>query len=113
LIDSYRFGRIVVDGVEYNRDIIILPDGVEADWWRLEGHQLAEQDLKKVLEAKPEVLVVGMGAEGRMKVLESTKQRLSEEGITLIAQKTSEAIKTYNELLRAEKLVAAALHITC
>jgi len=113
LIDFYEFGHIVVDGIEYKRDIIILPDRVDSDWWRLEGHEFAERDLKKVLGAKPEVLIVGTGMEGRMKVLENAKRRLKEEGIELVAQKTDEAVKTYNELLKAGRRVVAALHLSC
>ena len=113
MIDFYEFGHVVVDGIEYKRDIIILPDRIDSDWWRLEGHEFTERDLKKVLPAKPEVLVVGMGMEGRMKVLENTKRRLKEEGVELVAQKTDEAVKTYNDLLKAGKRVAAALHLSC
>jgi hypothetical protein len=113
LIDFYEFGRIVVDGVEYKRDVIILPDRIDNDWWRLEGHEFAERDLKKVLPAKPEVLVVGMGMDGNMKVLENAKRRLKEEGVELVAEKTDEAVKTYNDLLKAGRRVVAALHLSC
>ena len=113
MIDFYEFGRIVVDGAEYKRDIIILPDRIDNDWWRLEGHEFAERDLKRVLPAKPEVLVVGMSMEGRMKVLENAKRRLKEEGVELVAQKTDQAVKTYNDLLKAGKRLVAALHLSC
>ncbi|MCD6263234.1 Mth938-like domain-containing protein [Candidatus Bathyarchaeota archaeon] len=113
LIDSYRFGRIVVDGVEYTKDLIIFPDRVKSDWWRRRGHELAVEDLEEVLEEKPEVLVVGTGAYGLMRVLEETRRRLKEEGIELIAQRTGKAYKTYNELLKSGRRVAAALHLTC
>jgi hypothetical protein len=39
-IDSYKFGRIVIDGQAYSRDVIILPDRVIRDWWRDSGHIL-------------------------------------------------------------------------
>jgi len=113
LIDFYAFGRIIVDGTEYKRDIIILLDRVESDWRRLEGHEFAERDLKRVLPAKPDVLVVGMGMEGRMKVLENTKRRLKEDGVELVAEKTDEAVKAYNDLVKAGKRVVAALHLSC
>jgi len=56
MIDSYRFGRIVVDGVEYTRDLIILPGRVEGGWWREEGHRLGLGDLGEALAAEPEAL---------------------------------------------------------
>lgn len=113
MIDSYRFGHIVVDGVEYTKDLIIFPDRVKSDWWRLKGHELALEDLVEVLKEGPEVLVVGTGANELMVVLEETKKRLDLEGIDLIAQRTEEVCKTYNDLLKSGRRVVAALHLTC
>ena len=39
-IDDYDFGRIVVDGVEQTRDVILLPGRVVPNWWRHDGHTL-------------------------------------------------------------------------
>jgi hypothetical protein len=36
-IKHYQFGRIVVDGQEERRDLIILPDRVVRNWWRRDG----------------------------------------------------------------------------
>ena len=47
-IDHYDFGRIVIDGREETRDLIILPDRVVRDWWRQEGHVLVVDDLGEV-----------------------------------------------------------------
>ncbi|MCJ7660536.1 MAG: MTH938/NDUFAF3 family protein, partial [Anaerolineales bacterium] len=80
-IDSYRFGRIVIDGQAYNQDVIVLPDQVIRDWWRGSGHVLNPNDLRYVIEASPEVLVVGQGSVSRMQVLDETKQALEEAGI--------------------------------
>jgi hypothetical protein len=33
-IDDYDFGRIVVDGVEQTRDVILLAGRVVPNWWR-------------------------------------------------------------------------------
>ncbi|MCL7453252.1 MAG: Mth938-like domain-containing protein [Anaerolineae bacterium] len=111
-IEGYRFGRIVVDGESHTRDLIILPGRVVGGWWRQEGHRLDADDLDAVFEAKPEVLVVGQGAYGRMKVPPETAQAIAEQGIELVAQPTGQACDTYNEL-RDGRQVAAALHLTC
>jgi hypothetical protein len=63
-IDSYRFGQIVVNGQAHHKDVIILPDRVVGGWWRKEGHLLSLDDLQAVIEAAPEVLVVGQGQTG-------------------------------------------------
>jgi hypothetical protein len=44
-LEDYSFGRIVVDGEEQTRDLIVLPHRVLTNWWRREGHSLAVEDL--------------------------------------------------------------------
>ena len=112
MIDSYDFGQITIDGKRYNKDLIVFPDRVKADWWRKEGHHLQMDDLKEILEAKPEVLVVGTGYYGAMTVPTETRKHVESEGIELIVQRTAEACKTFNRLVTSRKVVAA-LHLTC
>jgi hypothetical protein len=66
-IDHYKFGRIVVDGCQKTKDLIILPDRVVRNWWRKDGHALVLKDLADVLNELPGHLVVGTGADGRMR----------------------------------------------
>jgi hypothetical protein len=102
----------VIDGQVFTSDVIIYPDRIDASWWRKEGHQLQVEDIEGILKAKPEVLVVGTGAIGRMRVMPETAKKLEEAGIKLIARQTGEAWKLYNELAKSAKIVAA-LHLTC
>lgn len=112
MIDSYDFGRIIIAGKRYSSDLIVFPDKVRDGWWRKEGHRLHVEDLKDVLEAKPEVLVVGTGYSGLMTVPPETRKYVESEGIKLIAQRTAEACKTFNRLVKSRKVVAA-FHLTC
>jgi hypothetical protein len=112
MIDSYDFGRITIDGKRYNTDLLVFPNKVKTGWWRKEGHRLQITDLKEVLEAKPEVLVVGTGYSGMMNVPPETRKCIESEGIELIVQKTAEACQTFNHLIESRKVVAA-LHLTC
>ena len=111
-IDDYRFGRIVVDEQSYGEDLIILPDRIIAHWWRQKGHTLLPEDLKEVLAAGPDLLVVGQGAYSRMTVAPEARLALEQAGIELIAQATGQACETYNRL-RGQQAIAAALHLTC
>jgi hypothetical protein len=63
-IDHYEFGRIVVDGQQERRDLIILPHRVVRSWWRQDGHALILEDLGEVVDDLPEHLVIGTGAHG-------------------------------------------------
>ncbi len=58
---SYKFGVINIDGKEYRRDVIVLPERVIPDWWRKEGHSLWQEDLQAVLTEKTDILIVGLG----------------------------------------------------
>ena len=111
-IDSYRFGRIVIDGETHSKDVIILPEGVIPRWWRQEGHVLNVADLEKVFAARPKRLVVGLGTFSRMRIAEDTLRALEEAGIELIALPSKEACQRYNDL-REQGDVAAAIHLTC
>ncbi len=111
-IEHYSFGRIVVGGKDYNSDVIIYQNRVDSSWWRKEGHKLHIDDLKEVLEAKPEILVVGTGAYGAMAVPYETEEYLKKRGIKLIAEKTKTACETFNRLADQGNVIAA-LHLTC
>ncbi|HUX02133.1 MAG: Mth938-like domain-containing protein [Phycisphaerae bacterium] len=112
-IDEYQFGRMVVDGKAYRKDLILLPDGVRSDWWREEGHSLGEADLADVFAAKPEVLVVGTGAHGVMGVSPEARRALERAGIQVIVEPTGEAVGRYNALAAGGMRVAGAFHLTC
>ena len=112
-IDSYQFGKIVIDGVAYNSDCLILGDSIQPKWWRKQGHLLAVEDLQSVIAARPSILVVGCGASGLMKVSEDLNQVLREHSIELLKANTSKAVERFNELSEKGENVAAALHLTC
>jgi hypothetical protein len=110
-IDEYSFGRIVVDGEEQTRDVILLPGRLVTNWWRANGHSLALADLADVLEELPERLLVGTGAYGQMRPKPETLEELQKRGVAVEALPTGEAVQRYGELDPAR--TAAALHLTC
>ncbi|MDH4198415.1 MAG: Mth938-like domain-containing protein [Candidatus Aminicenantes bacterium] len=111
-IEDYAFGRIRIEGRSYTSDVLVFPDRVDASWWRKEGHRLRPEDLAEVVAAAPEVLVVGTGALGVMRVPEETVAWLRAQGIDVRSAKTGEAVEIFNDLAKSKKAVAA-LHLTC
>ena len=111
-IDSYHFGQIVINGRKYSSDVIIFPDRVQGGWYRSKGHQLSLEDITEVLAESPEVLIVGTGASGLVRVPPEVQPEIEARDIKLIVEPTSEACNTYNQLSRLQKVVAA-LHLTC
>ena len=111
-IDSYRFGRIVIDGEPHSKDVILLPDRVIPRWWRQEGHSLSPADLEEIIKSKPETLIIGQGAFSRMHVPGATRRWLEDAGITVIALPSEETCERYIELREGTR-IAAAIHLTC
>jgi len=113
-IDAFSFGSISIDGVDYSNDVIILPDGVRAPWWReAGGHVYAPGDLQEVLDAAPEVVVLGTGYFGRVRVEDTTLEALTAAGSEVVVERTGRAVEAFNRLADEGRDVAAALHLTC
>ncbi len=111
-IDSYEFGHIVIDGRPYRNDLLIWPGKIKSDWWRREGHLLQIDDIAEALAADPQVLVVGTGNPGNMKVDPELEDYLRERGIEVVVKPTRQAVMEINDLSGRRRL-AAALHLTC
>ncbi len=105
-IDHYEFGRIVVDGREETNDLIVLPGRVVRNWWRQEGHALVLDDLVEVLDELPPHLVVGTGADCRMRPDPDTLRQLEERGVTVEALPTGQAVRRCCPPARGRVLVA-------
>jgi hypothetical protein len=110
-VEDYRFGRLVVDGQEHTKDVIVLPDRVVGNWWRRDGHSLVIEDLDEVLDELPERLIVGCGAYGRLHPEPDALTALKQRGIEVEVLETEDAVRRYGEL--DERDTAAALHLTC
>lgn len=115
MIDSYKFGEMVIEGKRYSNDVIVFPDRVVDDWWRKEGHKVHIEDLEEILdrEPKPEVLILGTGYQGLVDVPSEVKNTLESHGIKLVEKPTTEAYKKFNKMLKSKDQIAGAFHLTC
>lgn len=111
-IDSYSFGRLVVDGRIYTSDVILYPERIDASWWRKEGHRLEAEDLAEVVAARPHILIIGTGYSGVMTVPRETLDFLAAKGIIVRVERTGTAVEAFNKL-QGKTSVIAALHLTC
>jgi hypothetical protein len=114
MIDEYKFGKMVVNGETHEKDLIITKEKVIPNWWRDKGHKLQLEDIQQVLEEyKPEVLVVGKGKFGMMKVAKEVNQYLEENQIRLYEKESGKATQEFNRLLQNDVNVVGAFHLTC
>ncbi len=112
-IDSYSFGRIVINGQVYTSDVIIYRDRVDASWWRKQGHRLHSEDIADALKTHPDSLIIGTGYDGVMAVPKEVLAYIASQGTEVIVEKTAKAVELYNALQGKKKHVIAALHLTC
>lgn len=104
---------MLIDGFRYTSDLIIIDNEVMDHWRRREGHRLFVPDLDLVFARKPEILIVGSGSSGLMKVDKSVEKECSRLGIRLEARPTAQAVKLFNDLESSGKILAGAFHLTC
>ena len=113
-IEGYRFGCMTIDGHEYRSDLIIYPDGrIEDSWWRGTGHRLVPSDIERILDSCPQIVVIGTGASGLMKVTRRVTDECERRRIDVAAHRTADAAARYNESAQAGDNVAACFHLTC
>lgn len=114
-IETYSFGRMVIDGEEYQNDLMICGNQINPDWFRKEGHRLQPDDLDWIVEREPDLLIVGKGSSGRMKVADETRSFLKEHGIDIWLGRTDEAVEYFNSKKGSGEpdLISAAFHLTC
>jgi hypothetical protein len=112
-IQSYSFGSMKVGGKEYSSDLIIYPDEtVNPSWWRQIGHRLCIDDLDRSIVVKPDIVIIGTGAYGMMRVEKSTLDYLQKYCSEIIVDRTDRAVKSFNDCLPGQKVVGL-FHLTC
>ena len=113
MIESYDFGKMVVNGVEYCSDLIVYPGTVDSGWVRKDEHGLCEADIEDILDFGPEVLVIGSGAHATLTVAPEMLRLLASMNIEPIVQKTGDAWRTFNDNVERKARVVGAFHLTC
>jgi hypothetical protein len=112
-IDSYSFGYMSIGGKGYSTDLILYPTGeVQSGWWRKQGHRLDPDDLGAVEESRPDVIVIGTGANAMMKVPNETLRYLRGICEEFIIENTSEAVRKFNAQPESSRVIGL-FHLTC
>jgi hypothetical protein len=119
-IEAFEWGRFVVNGAVHSaegegvgKDICII-DGEVTPWEARHGHRLEPDMVQIVLGMGIEILVIGIGVYGRIKVRNKTLKKIRADGVEeVLIEKTPDACKTFNEFFRQGKRVALLAHGTC
>ena len=109
-INSIYFGSIIIDGRKYDHDVIVYWDGEVRQ--RSSSHSFTKRELMGLLMKDPDVIVVGTGTAGLMKIDSDVHLAARMEGVDIVADKSLKAINEFNKLAKIRK-VAAIIHVTC
>ncbi len=111
-VEQYIFGKMKINGESYTSDLIIYPDRINTSWWREKGHLVQIKDLDGILKHKPDILIIGTGYMGLMKVEQKVKEELSNLNIKFYKERSKKAVEIFNNI-QTDKKVVAAFHLTC
>jgi len=110
-IDSTKFGEVTVDGKTYYSDVRVWWDGrVEM---RESSHTFGMSEFAALLRKKPEVIVLGTGHPGSVKILPEVKQASEDQKIEIFAEPSSRAVEIFNAFIADRKKAVAVIHVTC
>lgn len=112
-IDSCSFGRIRVDGKDYTKDLIVFSERQVVHWWRREHHRVHFTDLKDVIFHRPELIIVGTGTLGNLKLEPSVHRMLRKYNISCLVEKTDQATVLFNKHVAKGVKAAGVFHLTC
>lgn len=117
MIKEYKFGSIVINNKVYNYDIEARWNNEVLRWFRKESHIINIEDVKRAVEQKPDVIIIGTGESGIAKVMENAKSEIKSKGIELFIDITGKAIEIFNNLTESEKQgqkkIIGLFHLTC
>lgn len=113
--ERFEFGSLVIDGAEFDYDLIIDRGEIAKRKKKASKKYRAEFDhtplsLAEKLPWKCRRLVVGTGAYGLLPVMEEVREEAGRRGVELLALPTKEAIR---ELRKHPEGTNAVLHVTC
>jgi len=115
IINSTKFGSITIDGKTYDGEdnYIIFWDGKTIGLHTAERHIFGKPELEIILKKNPEMVIVGTGDSGLLKVSEEVRILCRRKGIKFIEMISRGAIIKFNEAFNQEKKVVAFIHVTC
>lgn len=109
-IDNAFFGSIIIDGKKYDTDVLVASDGEVVK--REKSHTFTKQELMDLLMMKePEVIIIGTGMAGYVKVHPDAEVFAKLNGIELLAMPTGKAVQEFNRRSKRGKVVAV-IHVT-
>jgi hypothetical protein len=115
-VDSYEFGRITIDGVSYDHDLVIEEGAVRkrrkgpSKLRRTESGHTPLTTAEKIPWGARR-LWIGTGAHGGLPVSTDLREEARRRGVELLERPTPELVRLINKGLPADTNLI--LHLTC
>ncbi|UCD03411.1 MAG: hypothetical protein JSV63_02145 [Candidatus Aenigmatarchaeota archaeon] len=110
-INGTKFGEITINGKPYDSDVTVYWDG-KVDY-RQKEHVIEATEFVSVLRADPEIVVIGTGDEGVVRVAPEVNRIAENKKVKIYAEKTSKAYEIFNAFAHQRKKVVGIFHVTC
>ena len=116
-IDGTKFGHITIGGETYEHDVIIRLSGkVEKRKKKLSkekygtSHVISKDEAKFIYEDGCEMLIVGAGQEGNVRLSPEASDYFDKKGCKVMLRPTPEAIRSFNQ---SHDRKIGLMHVTC
>lgn len=105
---AHGAGYVMVSGQRFEHPIVVTPEQVFSDWQPQGFDALNESHFAYILVMKPEIVLLGTGAQQRFPH-PRLYQQLTAVGIGVESMDTPAACRTYNILMAEDRKVFAAI----
>lgn len=112
MIENYEFGSYIIDGKKYEYDIKLINNKVKI-WHGRINHYIFVKDVEDLIAFNPELIIIGTGFYGKVRVKDEVVKFAEDKGIELVILPTKEACNAYNKALEEGKNVCGIFHGTC
>jgi len=114
IIDSTKFGSVTINGRTYCEEdnYIVFWDGEITGLHSAQRYLFGKLELMRILK-NPEIIIVGTGDSGLLRVSEEVRRLCLEKKIELIEMVSKQAIEKFNETFNQGGKVVAFIHLTC
>jgi hypothetical protein len=109
-INSFRFGSLTINNKTYDTDMVVSWDGELIP--RESSHTFSKEELMDMLVKGPEVILIGTGTAGCVKIDKDVEDLAQSKNVEIMAKKTADAVDEFNKASKKKKIVAM-LHVTC
>ncbi|RFC31537.1 MAG: putative conserved protein, contains Mth938-like domain [Candidatus Nitrotoga sp. MKT] len=108
IFTAHGTGYVTVSGQRFEHSIVVTPELVFTDWQPHNFDALSESDFAYLLAMKPEIVLLGTGAQ-QCFPHPRLYQQLTAASIGVESMDTPAACRTYNILMGEDRKVVAAI----